>query len=176
MTRLARALVPAALLATACGGLDEVDFTRSTTITVPGGPGGALPVDAIGAVDLDIDRTALEAEGIDPDDVDSARLVGVRLEVTQGTSLEQWLDDVELHAEAPGLPRTLLARRTGIRALPASTSAVDLETSGADLKPFVLADTATVIAGASGLQPPVDTTVRVIATIRVDVNVSGLFH
>jgi hypothetical protein len=33
-----------------------------------------------------------------------------------------------------------------------------------------------VIAGASGAQPPVDTTVRVIATIRVDVNVSGLFH
>jgi hypothetical protein len=173
---LARVLVPAVLLTAACGGLDEIDFTRSTTVTVPGGPGGALPVDAIGAIDLDIDRSALDAEGIDPDDVDSARLVAVRLEVTQGTSLEQWLDDVELHAEAQGLPRTLLARRAGIRALPPGTTAVDLEASGADLKPFVLADTATVIGGAAGIQPPVDTTVRVVATIRVDVNVSGLFH
>jgi hypothetical protein len=173
---LARFAVPALLLAAACGSIDEIDVTRSATVTVPGGPGAALPIDAIGAVDLPIDRSALEQEGIDVDDVDSARLVGLRLEVTQGTSFDAWLESAAFHVEGPGLPRQLLAQRSGIRALPAGTTAVDLAPSGVDLKPYVLAPTSTVIAEASGIQPAADTTVRVTATIRVDVNVSGLFH
>jgi hypothetical protein len=171
-----RARAAAVLLLAACGHLDEVDVTRSATITVPGGSGAALPVNAIGAIPLPLDRRALEQEGIEPDDVDSARLVALRLEVTQGTSFEAWLDEVAFQIEAPGLARSELARRSGIRALPAGTTALDVPASGVDLKPYVLADSSTVFAEATGIQPPADTTVRVTATVRVDVSVSGLLR
>jgi hypothetical protein len=174
--RLARAAVPLLLLAAGCGDLDEVDVTRSAAVTVPGGPGGALPVSAIGAIDLPLDRRALEQEGIEPDDVDSARLVALRVEVTQGASLETWLDAIEFHVEAPGQPRALLARKSGIRALPAGTTVVELEAPGTDLKPYVLSETSTVTGEAAGNQPASDTALRITGTIRVDVSVSGLFR
>jgi hypothetical protein len=169
------ALAPVALLAAACGHLDEIDVTRSGSATVPGGPGGAaLPAGAFASFPVSIGRDALAAEGIDANDVDSARLVGLRLEVTAGTNLPAWLDQVAIYVEAPGLPRVLVASRSGIRALPAETTAVDLETSGTDLKPYALAPTTTVVAEGGGTQPPVDTTVKATMTLRVDVNVSGL--
>ena len=173
--RTALALAPAVLLAAACGRIDQVDITRSATATVPGAPGGAaLPVDAIGGIDLPSDRTALQQQGIDPKDVDSARLVGLRLAVTQGSSLEAWLDGATFWIEAPGIPRTLLARKTGIRALPSPATSVELEAPGTDLKPFLLADRSTLTVEASGIQPPETTTLEATATIRVDVSVSGL--
>jgi hypothetical protein len=175
--KLAQAAPAALLLAAACGHLDEVDVTRSATVVVPGAAGGAsLPVNAIGAIDLPIDRRALSQEGIEPNDVDSARLVRLRLEVTQGTSLEAWLDSVAFHVEAPGQARTLVAQKSGIRALAAGTTALDLDVPGADLEPYLLADRSTVTAEASGIQPSADTTVKVTATVRVDVSVSGLLH
>lgn len=173
MTTTRKALALCALLVAACGDVDEVDVTRSGTATVPGG-GGALPADAV-ALDLAIGRDALAQDGIDPDDVDSARLVALRLAVVSGTSLEAWLDEVAFHVEAPGLPRVLVAQKRGIRSLPGGTTAVDLDVSGVDLKPYVLAPTATVTAEVAGTQPPESTTVRATATIRVDVDVSGLF-
>jgi hypothetical protein len=160
----------------ACGGIDEVEVTRSGTAIVPGAPGGeALPGGSL-ALDLAVGRDALQQEGIDPDDVDSARLVGLRLEALSGASLETWLDAVAFHVEAPGLPRVLVAERSGIRGLAAGTRAIDLEVSGADLKPYVLAPTATVTAEASGDQPGEDTELRATATIRVDVSVRELFR
>ena len=173
--RIARALAPAVLLLAACGRIDKVDVKRSATVTVPGAPGGAaLPVDAIGAIPLPIDRTVLQEQGIDPKDVDSARLVGLTLAVTQGSSLEAWLDSATFWIEAPGLARTLLARKSGIRALPSPTTSVALEAPGADLKPFLLADHSTLTVEASGIQPAETTTLEATATIRVDVSVSGV--
>jgi hypothetical protein len=171
-----KVLCLAALLAlAACGGVDEIDITRSGTATVPGSAGGApLPSGAIATFDLGLGRAALEQEGIDPNDVDSARLVGLRLEAVTGPGLEAWLESVSFHVEAPGLPRVLLAQRSGIRALAAGTRAVDLETPGADLKPYLLAPTATVTAEGAGTAPAQETQLRATATIRVDVSVSGL--
>lgn len=176
MTRLLAA-VPAALLLATCGRLDEVDITRSATGTVPGAAGGR-PISgvALGGLDLFVDRKALEDNGIHPDDVDSARLVALRLEVTQGTSFDAWLDSVAFYVETAGQPRVLVAQRSGIRSLPAGTTAVDVDASGVDLKPYVLASDGTVTAEASGIQPPVDTTIRATATVRVNVNVTGLLR
>lgn len=164
----------AAALLLACGGLDEVDFTRSGSATVPDGP-AALPQDGFASFPVAIGREALDEQGVDPDDVDSARLVALRLEVTAGRSLEEWLDDVAFYVEAPGLARVLVAEKRGIGDLPAGTTAVDLDASGIDLKPYLLAETTTVTAGGTGSQPSADTTVKATMTIRVDVNVSGLF-
>jgi hypothetical protein len=170
-------IAAAALLAvTACGGLDEVDISRSASATVPGGPGGTALSGASLGLDFAIGRDALQQEGIDPDDVDSARLVGLRLEALSGASLETWLEAVAYHVEAPGLPRVLVAQRSSIGALPDGTRSIELEVPGVDLKPYVLAPNATVTAEASGSQPAEDTEVRATATIRVDVNVSRLFR
>lgn len=174
---MTRPLALAALLAvTACGGLDEVDVSRSGAASVPGGPGGAALSAGSLSLDLGVGRDALEREGIDPDDVDSARLVALRLEALSGASLETWLDAVAFHVEAPGLPRVLVAQRSGIRALAPGTRTLDLEVPGVDLKPYVLAPSATVTAEVSGSQPAEDTEVRATATIRLDVSVSGLLR
>jgi hypothetical protein len=170
------AAASAVLLGTACGHLDEVDVTRSGEATIPGVPGAPpLEVSAAAGLGLSIGREALAAEGIDPDDVDSARLRSLRIEVVSGESLERWLSSVAFYVEAPGLARALLAQRSGIGSLPAGTTAVDLETTGVDLKPYLVAPTTSVTAEAAGSAPASDTTLRAVATIRVDVNVSGLF-
>lgn len=172
---MTRVLASVALLAVAaCGRLDEVDLTRSESVVVPGAPGGAaLPGSAV-QLALPLDRDALEQEGIDPDDVDSARLVGLRLEALSGSSFEGWLDAIVFHLVAPGLPRVLVAERSGIRALPAGTRTLELDMSGADLKPYVLSPDAALTAEVVGSQPGEETQVRATATLRVDVSVGGL--
>ncbi len=172
----ALALVPAALLLlSGCGKLDQIDIVRSGSATVPGAPGGAaLPTGGIATFPISIGRDALSAQGVKPNDVDAAKLVGLRLEATDGTSFERWLDDVSIYVAAPGLPKVLVAQKSGISALPAGTTSVELDTPGVDLKPYVLADTTEVTAEGSGTEPPVDTTVKATATVRVDVNVSGV--
>ncbi len=170
------ALAPAVLLlAAGCGKLDRFDITRSGSATVPGAPGGAaLPAGGMASFPISVGRDALSAQGIDPNDVDSAKLVGLRLAVTQGASLERWLRSVSFYVEAPGLTRVLVAQKSGIDALPAGTTQLDLDTFGVDLKPYVVAPTTTVTAEGTGTVPPVDTTIQATATVRVDVNVSGL--
>ena len=163
------------VLLAACGRLDQIDIVRSASATIPGAPGSpALPAGAVATFPISLGRDALSADGVNPNHVDSAKLVGLRLEVTQGTSLEKWLSTVSLYVEAPGLARVPVARKTGIDALPAGTNRVDLDTFGVDLKPYVVAPTTTVTAEGSGTIPPVDTTIQATATVRVDVNVSGL--
>ncbi len=170
------ALAPAVLLlAAGCGKLDTFDVVRSGSATIPGAAGGAaLPGGGIASFPISIGRDALSAQGINPNEIDSASLVGLRLQVTQGTSLEKWLQSISLYVEAPGLPRVLVAQKSGIGALPAGTTQVDLDTSGVDLKPYVLATTTTVTAEGSGTVPPVDTTLEATATVRVKVNVAGM--
>jgi hypothetical protein len=173
---LVRSLVPAVLLAASgCGKLDQVDLVRSGSATVVGVPGGVpLPAGGIATFPISIGSDALSAQGIKPKDVDSAKLVALRLEVTQGTSFERWLDSVSVYVAAPGLPRVLVAQKSGISAMPAGTAFVDLDTPGVDLKPYVLAPTTNVSAEGSGTLPPADTTIEATATVRVDVNVTGV--
>jgi hypothetical protein len=176
--RLAAHLVVTLAGATfACGGLDDVDVTRSTSGTVPGVPGGGAAgnLTGFGAISLGGEE-ALRREGIEPNDIDSARLRTVRLEVESGRSLERWLDEVVIRARATGLPEVTVAERRGIRALPADTRSIELDvSSGVNLHPYLTAETATLLVEATGIPPDADTTVRITATVRVDVNVSGLF-
>jgi hypothetical protein len=170
----ALALAPAALLlAAGCGKLDQIDVVRSGTATVPGGGGALPPGGVVATFPFSLGRDALQAQGISPGDVDSAKLVGLRLEVVQGTSFDLWLESVAVHVEAPGLPRVLVAQKSGISAI-AGATAIDLDAAGVDLKPYVLAPTTTVTAQGTGKLPQAATTVKATATLRVDVNVTGL--
>jgi hypothetical protein len=169
-------LAPALLLAAACG-LDDFDVTRSATVMVPGAPGGGvIPDTVVRGLAIPLGRDILDDEGADPDDVDSARLRRVRVEARSGASLETWLDEIAVYAEGDGLPRVRLASRTGIRSLAAETRSVDLDVPGQDLKPFLVARTASITSDLAGTAPAVDTELRVTATIRVDVNVSGVLR
>lgn len=173
-----RPLAAAAVLAlAACGSLDQVDITRSASVDVPGVPGapaGSIP--SIQALDMG-GGDQLRAEGIDPGDVDSAKLRQLSVEVTAGDSLETWVDSVSIYVETAGQPRVLLASKSGISALPAGTTRVDLDVNaGVDLKPYLTAASAPVTVEATGSAPDVNTTVKVTATIRVDVNVGGLLN
>lgn len=175
MSRTTLALL---LAVTACGGLDEVDFTRSASVTIPAGPAGS-PSGTIGGfspVDLG-GEAALREQGIDPDDIDSAHPRSLRLEVTEGASLETWLDDVVLRARAEGLPEVIVAEKHGIRSLPAGTRVVELDVRrDVDLKRYLVGQSPTLGIEATGTPPIADTTVEITATVRVDVNVSGLFR
>ena len=173
MSRTTLALL---LAVTACGGLDDVDFTRSATVTIPGGPAGASSgtIGGFGTVDLG-GEDALRDEGIDPDDIDSAHPRSLRLEVREGASLETWLEDVVLRARAEGLPEVVIAEKHGIRSLPAGTRALELDVHrDVDLKPYLVGQSPTLGIEATGTPPAADTTVEITARIRVDVNVSGL--
>lgn len=177
MPRLLALGCAAAFLLTSCGRLDEVDITRTATGTVIGAPGAApLTGGSFGGLGLMLDEAALRQNGIDPGDVDSAKLVGLRLTATRGTSFEAWLDAVSFFLEAPGLPRVRVAQTSGVRSLPAGTTTLELSAAGVDLKPYALAPSRTVDVEVTGTQPPVDTTIQATATIRVNVNVSGLLH
>jgi hypothetical protein len=70
----------------------------------------------------------------------------------------------------------LVAQKSGIRSLPPGTTVIELSTPGVDLKPYVLADGSMVSVEAQGTQPPQATTIQATATIRVNVNVTGLLH
>jgi hypothetical protein len=166
------------LAVTACGGLDQIDFTRSASVTIPEGPAGAPAgtIGGFGAVDLG-GEAALREQGIDPGDIDSAHPRSLRLEVKSGASLETWLDDVVLRARAEGLPEVIVAEKHGIRSLPAGTRVVDLDVHrDVDLKPYLVGQSPALGIDATGTPPGADTTLEVTATVRVDVNVSGLFR
>jgi hypothetical protein len=165
-----------ATLAAGCGGLDEFDITRSTEATVPAGPpSGGGTLSGFGALDVG-SAESLQREGIDPSDVDSAELRRLEVQVLSGSSLETFVEAVEIRIQSPGLPERVVASKSGIRALPADTRVVALDvTPGVDLKPYLTATSATLSVGATGSGPAEETRLRVTATVRVDVNVSGLF-
>lgn len=173
-----RSLAAALLLAVACGSADDVDLSRTATVTVPAAPAGAPSVSIPRVQALDIGGgDELRDEGIDPGDVDSARLRSVSLAVTRGASLERWLDAVAIYVEADGLPRVRVASRSGLRSLPEGTTRIELDIEpGVDLKPYLTASSAPLTVEASGNLPPVETVVEITATLRVDVDVSGLLR
>jgi hypothetical protein len=167
------ALSAAVLVVAGCNQLDQIDVTRSATATVPAGS-GAVPPSVPAALGVELGDQALRDAGIDPHDVDSARVRRLRLEVRQGSSLESWLDRIAFYAEGGGRQPTLVAERTGIGSLPAGTTSVDLDVTGVDLKPFVTASDGKLTVQVTGTLPAVETVVEGTATVRVDVNVAGV--
>jgi hypothetical protein len=165
--------IAALTLLAGCNQLDRVDVTRSTTATVPAGP-GAIPPSLPAALSVELGDQTLRDAGIDPHDVDSARARLLRLEVRQGASLESWLDRIAFYAEGGGRERTLVAERVGIASLPAGTTSLDLDVTGVDLKPFASASDGKLTVEATGTLPAVETVVEVTVTVRVDVNVAGV--
>jgi len=175
MSRTSLALL---LAVTACGGLDEVDFTRSASVTIPAGPAGVPPATIGGFSPVDLGgEAALREQGIDPGDIDSAHPRRLRLEVKQGSDLQTWLHDVVLMARAEGLPDVVVAEKHDIELLPDGTRVVDLDVhSDVDLKRYLVGQSPTLGIEATGTPPSEDTTVEITATVRVDVNVSGLLR
>lgn len=175
--RLSPAILAAAVLLSGCG-LDKFNVDLDATATVPGNPAANAILDALpfGASFQNVnvlDQKELRDAGVDAGDIDSARLRALRLEVQSGDALETWLESVAFYVEADGEPRVRVAHKEGIGALPAGTTAIDLEVDpGVELKPYV-SKPMTLSAEVTGKPPAQDTTIKSTATVRVDAAVSN---
>ena len=161
-------VVLAAVPSTGCG-LDVVEFT----ITEDGAAGGAafqmpgLPNFSSSLTD------ALSSKDVNPDDVDSMRLLECRIEmVSQGglTNDLSFLEKLEFYVSADGLAPQLMASQPSF---PQGIREADLTvTEGIELKTFLDAGNLTVTTDAPLIYPPPDIVeFKVTFKIRVDINV-----
>jgi hypothetical protein len=170
--------LPIAVLAvalTACG-LDNFDLEVQEETTIPGNPLGSTldPIPFGGGfsgMDL-LDDSELRDEGVEAEDIDSAKVEALRLELLSGSSFETWLEDVSFYVEGEGLPRQLVAEQHGIGALPEGTILLDLDVSGAELKPYV-SRPITIVTEVVGRPPVDDSRVRATLVVGVDADVSN---
>ena len=172
--RTAARLLPCVLvLALCCSGVDDFEVTQTATAQVPAGTVlDTLPAD-LGFDDLtkvDVQESREYAnQGVSESDVDSVRLVRVKLTVRGGGDLA-FMDSVEFFVESPGLPRVRVARGGPF---PAGTSEVELQLDDVELKPYVIADSMDITSAATGRRPAEMTTIDAELVLLVDVDVSG---
>jgi hypothetical protein len=173
MRTLAIALLAVAL--TGCG-LDNFDVEVQEETTIPGNPlGSSLDFLPFGGGFSGFDLLAddeLRDEGVDAEDIDSAKVEALQLELLTGSSFESWLDDVSFYVEAPGLPRQLVAEQHGIGSLPEGTIVLDLDVTRAELKPYV-SRPLTIVTEVVGRPPVEDSRIRATLVVGVDADVSN---
>lgn len=169
-----RAIAIAVLLATGtgCGGLDEVDVTRSAIVPIQGDPAGGPPRTVSGFRPAPRAEDALREEGLERGDIDAARMVRLRVEVLAGASFERWLEDVVVIARADGLPDVVIAEKHGVAGSPPDTRVLELEVTDMDLDRYLLGGSPMLGVEGTGVPPLEDTTLRITGTARVDVDVS----
>lgn len=160
------------LAAAGCGRLDEVDVTRSAIVSVPGDPAGGPARTVSGFRPAPRVEDALREEGLERGDIDSARMVRLRVELRAGTSFERWLDDVVVIVRADGLPDVAIAGKHDVASSPAGTRELELEVSGVDLERYLLGGNPMLGVEGTGTPPPEDTILLITGTARVDVDVS----
>ena len=165
-----------ACLTTGCG-LTTIDVEVRTSTVVR----GASPLEQIiydmdfgGFSNLDLtDSSALANQGVDEDDIHSAILTELSLEVTEPSSGQDlaFMESVQFTAKAGGVEQGLVARGGSFEA---GESLVELETTGLELKPYLVAESMDIITDVSGRLPPQDTTIEAVAVFEVEVNLRGL--
>jgi hypothetical protein len=172
-----RPMLVLALLALGCEKVKDVDnFDVDVTdrLVVE----GASPVDdLLGEVPevaaftrLNLSESAdFQNEKYDPDDVDSVVLESLVLRVVEpGDQDLSFFGEVVFFLEADGLPRKEIARATDFEGL----REVAFETTGDDLKDYVLAKEGRVTAVVrDSRRPAEDTTLEMEAVFDVDVDV-----
>lgn len=158
-------------------GLDNFDVELDEEATVPGDPAANAVLDVLpfGTQFENIDLLAdqeLRDEGVDAGDIDSAKIESMRLEVLDGASFEDWLDDVAFYVEAEGLERKLVAEKHDVRAMPAGTGVLELDVTRVELKPYV-SKPLTIVAEVAGRPPVEDTRIRATIVVGIDADVSN---
>ncbi len=169
-------LMVTALLLASCGdgGLASFEITEtSQEVTVEGSALGQLPIDnPFGeALKLDINLEQ-ELQKRDASGASGVFLEGLDLEITDTAMPEgdtdnfNFLDSLEIYANADGLDKKLVAI---IEEVPEDKQRISLETKdGINLKPYV-EQGMKLQATARGSAPDDDTSLRAVATIRIEV-------
>lgn len=154
----------------ACGGLDTFDVDVQGTAQIPGSPLSGIisgPLEIPGLTTFKFaDVKEFKDNDVDPSDVDSVKLTKLTFTVTapQDGNLD-FLDEVDVYAEAPGLPKVKIAEKHPV---PDGVQKVSLKMTGVQLKKYVSADEMKITTEVVGRAPKSDTTLRAKATFEID--------
>lgn len=163
------------LLASGCG-LDQIEVELDDQLTIPSTALGTPFQPSylmLQGVDFSA-RQELQNNEVEPGDIDAIFLRGARLEGTEPEKddLGAILAAARFELEAPGLPRRRLAEKAPIPSGPSTE--LDFDPSF-DLEPYGTAPSMSIQTDLELKEPRAfATTVRVIFTLLVDVNLGGL--
>jgi hypothetical protein len=167
------ALLVASLASTGCGDIGSFTFTEdSQEIVVEGSSlGGVLPESALSVFQLNINLEQ-ELEERDADGAKAVYLTDLELQITDTEEPEgdtdnfDFLNSITIDVAADGLDTRQLAVRDPV---PEGQRSVALDVDDdIDLKPYI-EEGMSLQTDASGSQPPDDTSLKVVATLRVKV-------
>lgn len=178
MNRNRAALWAVATLAAAsltCDGVDNVDVSATGQAVVPAGTvvDELLgDVSFLGLEGFDISQSQeFRNQGYSKNQIDSVVVASFTLTATDPAGADfDFLDRVRFFAESEGLPRVEIA---SLDPVPAGSTVLDLELSGAELRDYAAAESMTITTEASGRRPPEETTIEAEVVLDVDVSVTG---
>lgn len=174
--RLPWAVAIVALVLGTCSSLDNVEVPVTAEATIPRRSVldellGNLAFAGFEGFDIS-ESQQFENQGYSKDQVDSVRMIEMTLVIRapDGANFD-FLDAIRFYAEAPGLPRVLVAE---LEPVPDGATELRLDVdSSVELQPYVVAPSMTLTTEADGLRPEEETTVEAEAIFDVDVNVTG---
>jgi hypothetical protein len=169
-----RLAVLASLLLVGCQ-LNAFDSTITGESTVAGvssvAPLSAIPpFGAFSAIDF-AHNADFKAEGVTKDDLNLAKVTRLTLKIESPSDQDfSFLDDVSFFARS-GDQRVLVARKSDVsgEGLHAPNPTLELDTTGADLTPYVTAPTMSLEVEAHGRAPPKD--VKLEASVQFEFRV-----
>ncbi len=177
--RIAWSLIVVALLALgACGNpadLDNFDVTVEETTSVPGATAVELLLDGFPVIDglanFDISNSSEFKNGqYSPEDVGSVRLKRLTMSVVSPDGQDlSFFGDVVFLLSTDGMPTIEVATASEF---PAGATSVDFETSGADIKDYVLAKAGSFTVEVTDTKrPPQETALKITAVFEVDLGI-----
>ena len=177
--RIAWSLIVVALLALgACGNpadLDNFDVTVEETTSVPGATAVELLLDGFPVIDglanFDISNSSEFKNGqYSPEDVGSVRLKRLTMSVVSPDGQDlSFFGDVVFLLSTDGMPTIEVATASEF---PEGATSVDFETSGADIKDYVLAQAGSfTVEVADTKRPPQETVLKIKAVFEVDLGI-----
>jgi hypothetical protein len=168
---LALALATAAIAN--CDNLDNFDVDVDATAKIPAGTVldellGVLDFQSFNSIDL---TQELDNQGVTKEDVDSVVMTSFTLTIQgpAGANFD-FLESVSFFAETEGQPKVLVAK---LDPVPKGATTLELEMTGVELKPYVVAPKMRISAAVAGKRPMQETTVLAAVVLDVDVTVPG---
>ena len=141
-------------------------------LTIPSNPPGPLtsfpPVEGLTNVDFNLDPDFIN-EGVTKDRVTGAVAESVKLQITNPASQDfKFLDNLQLVARS-GSQEALVAQKSSIGQinLPLPSPTLTMDTTGAELKPYVAASSMSFVVRGSGVAPPADTLIVIMIGMEI---------
>ena len=161
------------MLATLACSLDNIKVTESDSTTIDGGGQLALLPDLgfSNFQNIDVsDNATFKSKGADVNDIDSAKIHTLTLDITSPTSGQDFtfIQSIKFYASTPDLPKTLIAQGGPFQA---GLTEVGLDVEDVELKPFVASKTLQITSEVNGHPPANTTTIKATVVLDVDVNV-----